>query len=315
MVEVNGGEGGFEAGWKTFAAIGNFDGVHLGHQYLIDQVKNHAEQANAKTAIVLFAPHPRVFFRPDDPAFLIMSPDNRDAVLFHHGVEIIHSLPFDETMANMPAEDFIKDVLIDELSLSGILVGQDFRFGKDRLADGAFLEKMGAELGLKVVLAQTISSSSSTLPEHPKIGSSAIRQAIREGQMAHAQKMLGRPWDFVGIVEKGQQLGRTIGFPTANLRMGDVMAPRHGVYAVQVELEEKSFQGVANFGRRPTLGAGDPLLEVHLFDFEEEIYGKRLIVQFFDFIREEQKFDSLDALKAQITKDCAQVRQLLTKPH
>ena len=298
---------------RIFAAIGNFDGVHLGHQYLISRLSDLAKSHDALKAIILFDPHPRRYFRPDDPPFLLMGTEQRDACLFELDVDQIHALPFDDEMANLSAEEFIRTIIVEDSGITGILVGSDFRFGKGRAGDGAFLKKIGAELGIEVVLVDPKAlEESEGLPADEKIGSSIIREAIAKGDIKQATRMLGRPFAVSGLVETGQKLGRTIGFPTANLRLGEIVPPKYGVYAVQAIVNGKSHNGIANFGRKPTVGTAEPLLEVHLFDFDQNLYDQEIKVLFLDFIRDEHKFASIEALKAQITTDCDVVRALFS---
>ena len=291
----------------VIAAIGNFDGVHNGHQYLLDQTAAFAKSNGARTGVVLFDPHPRRYFRPDDPPFLLTQSAQRDALLRSHGAQEVYSLPFDKALASKSPEAFVYGVLKEELSLAGVVTGEDFRFGAARAGDGSALQSLGEAAGLHVKLVPVIASA----PGEAKFGSSAIRNALQAGEVEAASRMLGRRWTVRGVVESGEKRGRLIGFPTANITLGDYIEPRYGVYAVMVAVEGKSHAGVANFGRRPTVGAPAPLLEAHLFDFDGDLYGKSIDVEFAAFIRDEQKFDGLEALKAQIQADCASARQLL----
>jgi len=296
--------GARSSGAAIMAAIGNFDGVHIGHQHLLSQVVDASEKAGLMPAVVLFDPHPRRYFKPDDPAFLLTSPERRDALLQSYGIEIINTLPFNSEFSSLSAEVFIKDILCNALGVKGIIVGDDFRFGKGREGDIKMLRSIGNKLGMSVDHANILKISDK------KIGSSAIRSALQSGDVKSAASMLGRSWEVSGKVLSGQKLGRTIGFPTANMQLGDLIAPKLGVYALQIDIDGNAHHGVGNFGRKPTIGLMDPLLEVHLFDFDADIYGKTINVEFIDFIREERKFDGLEALKAQISKDCDQVRAL-----
>lgn len=291
----------------AFAAIGNFDGVHRGHQYLLDQTKTFAKELGARAGVVLFEPHPRRYFRPDDPPFLLTLPVHRDALLRAHGAEEIFALPFDKALASLSPAEFVKGVLKAQLGLAGVITGADFRFGAGRAGDAEVLEKLGRDAGLEVRRAELASEN----PDTEKYGSSAVRAALTEGDVKAAARMLGRPWAVQGRVVEGQKLGRTLGFPTANLTLGDLVEPRNGVYAVRASVDGQTYNGVANFGRRPTVGAEAPLLETNLFDFRGDLYGKELEVAFIDFIRDEQKFDGLDALKSQIGKDCEAARAIL----
>ncbi len=290
---------------KTVAAIGNFDGVHLGHQHLLRATAGFAAQLDARLGVVLFDPHPRRYFRPDEPPFLLTTPEQRDALLRAADVDDILVLKFDETLASTPPDAFVRDVLKGRLGLGGIVAGADFRFGKGRAGDGAMMKALGAELGLGVKLVDLLDAGGA------KFGSSAIREALRAGDVDKAAAMLGRPWSVSGAVNEGRRVGRTIGFPTANMTLGELVAPRQGVYATRVSVDGETYDAVSNFGRRPTVGESAPLLESHLFDFSGELYGREIEVAFIAFLRDERKFDGLDALKAQIAADCERARALL----
>lgn len=291
------------------AAIGNFDGVHLGHQRLLAETRRLAEARGAPFAVVVFEPHPRRFFRPDDPPFLITTPERRKALLRAEGAAQVHALAFDAALAGMSPEAFVGEVLKGRLGLAGVVTGAEFRFGKARAGDAAALKRLAAAAGVEAVAIEPARDG----PDGAKIGSSAIRDAIVAGDMKSAAAMMGRPWAVAGPVMPGDKRGRGLGFPTANMSLGDLIEPRRGVYAVRAEVEGEEFAGVANFGRRPTVGAPSPLLETHLFDFEGDLYGRTLDVRFHDFLREERRFDGLDALKARIAADAEAARALLAK--
>jgi len=204
-------------------------------------------------------------------------------------------------------EDFVVSVLKGRLDLAGVVTGSEFQFGKDRTGNVEVLQNLCSDVGVEAHRVDPIAMAGAT----EKIGSSDVRDALQHGEIRKVAELLGRNWSVRGVVQEGQKLGRTIGFPTANLILGDLVEPQYGVYAVVVSVEGDDYKGVANFGRRPTVGAPAPLLEVHLFDFDDELYGKEIIVAFVDFIRIEQKFEGLEALKAQIAVDCGTARQLL----
>lgn len=290
------------------AAIGNFDGVHPGHRHLLKQTGNLAREVNADLGVVLFDPHPRRYFRPEDPPFLLTAPAHRDELLRAEGVEEIFSLPFDALLANLSPEDFVGGVLKQKLGLKGIVAGEDFHFGKNRAGDGEALMSLASQHGMAGKLVELRGETE----DAEKYGSSAVRAAIKSGDMKLAARMLGREWAVSGAVEEGQKLGRTIGFATANLRLGDLIEPRRGVYATRTRIKGGTYHSVSNFGRRPTVGSDAPLLETHLFDFDGDLYGVEIEVIFIDFLRDEQKFDGLDALKAQIALDCEQARDILS---
>jgi len=292
---------------SVIAAIGNFDGVHRGHGILIEKMREFAGRWRARSGAVVFNPHPRRFFRPGDPPFLITTAETRDALLLDAGVDVVLPLAFDKRLASLAPAAFVRDVLKSELGLGGVVVGADFRFGAGRAGDAGSLSSLCAEYDLASHIIEPLAESGHS----DKIGSTTIREALLSGAVDRAAAMLGRLWRVEGVVESGNKVGRTLGFPTANLTLGELIEPRRGVYAVRVIVNGERFDGVANFGRRPTVGAPAPLLEVHLFDFARDIYGVRIAVDFVGFIRDEMKFQGLDALKAQIEKDCLVARTAL----
>jgi len=290
------------------AAIGNFDGVHRGHVMLLEQTIALAQKAGGKSAAVVFDPHPRRYFRPNDPPFLITTAAMRNDLILAAGCDAVLSLKFDAALAASTPEEFVADQLKGALQLSGVVTGADFRFGKDRAGDAQGLARLCDAHGLKAHIVEPLAEKGHS----DKIGSTAIREALLSGSVDLAAHLLGRPWRVEGIVEKGKQLGRTIGFPTANLTLGDLIEPRRGVYAVRAFVDGAVVDGVANFGRRPTVDImSPPLLEVFLFDFQGDLYGKTLAVDFVRFIRDEMRFDGLDALKQQIAFDCEAARKIL----
>lgn len=292
---------------RFIAAIGNFDGVHRGHAMLLGRTVSFAAQAGEIPAAVVFDPHPRRYFRPDDPPFLLTTPLQRERLLVAAGAQAVFSMPFDAAIAGLSPAAFVADVLKGRLGLAGVVTGSEFRFGAGRSGDAESLARLAQDQGLRslIVEPQAIAEGDE------KIGSSAIRAAIAAGDMQAANAMLGRLWAVEGVVEQGARLGRTLGFPTANLTLGDLIEPRRGVYAVRTLIDGVSRPGVANFGRKPTVGGSEPLLETHVFDFNGEIYGKSITVSFVSHLRDEVKFPSLDALKAQIAEDCAAARAIL----
>jgi riboflavin kinase/FMN adenylyltransferase len=289
------------------AAIGNFDGVHKGHRRLLAKTVDFARARRAAPAAVVFDPHPRRFFRPDDPPFLLTTPSRRNRLLQEAGAEEVFPLVFDAGLAALTPEAFVADVLKARLRLGGVVTGTEFRFGKERAGDAAALKALCAAVGLLVLLVEPKAERHDGL----KIGSSEIRDAIANGAVKEAALMLGRRWSVEGVVAEGQRLGRTLGFPTANLVLGELIEPRRGVYAVEVFARGGRHGGVANFGRRPTVGADTLLLETHLFDFDGDLYGERIEVAFVDFIRDERKFDGLASLQAQIAADARAARRIL----
>lgn len=289
------------------AAIGNFDGVHLGHQFLLEKTIARAGELGAAPAALLFEPHPRRYFAPDAPPFLITASAQRDALLRGYGAEDVIALTFNKALASLTPEAFVNEILVTQLQLRGVVVGADFHFGARRAGNAAILKALGAGAGLDVTVIEILADEG----EAEKFGSSAVRAAIAAGEPARAAAMLGRDWSVIGVVEEGQKRGRTIGFPTANFTLGEIIEPRYGVYATRTRIGGETFASVSNFGRRPTVGAPAPLLETHIFDFDREIYGVEIEVNFIEFLRPERKFESFDALKAQIARDCEKARAIL----
>ncbi len=295
-------------------AIGNFDGVHRGHQVVIGKARAVAEELGVPLAVLVFEPHPRQYFAPDAPFFRLSSFRAKVALLAREGVGIVYALPFDAQMAKLTAPDFVMDVLVKGLGAVHVVVGYDFCFGKGRTGDTALLRYMGEMEGFGV----TVVDPQGEEGEGGIVYSSTkVREALADGRLEDAAKILGRPWFIEGRVLDGDKRGRTIGFPTANLALDSVVTPRFGVYAVSVEIEDGphkgTYGGVANLGRRPTFNKTDVTLEVNLFDFDGDIYGAHLRVSFLAFLRPEQKFDGLDALKAQIAKDADAARAVLAE--
>lgn len=293
----------------VIAAIGNFDGLHLGHRHLIDETIAFARGHGARPGAVFFDPHPRRFFNPDAPAFLLTAPSLRADLLREAGIEEVRALTFDKGLSSQSPEEFVVATLKQRLGLGGVVAGADFRFGNDRAGGIEALQKIGEAAGLAVRIAEVVADR----PGAEKYSSTTIREAIANGRMGDAAGLLGRPWAVRGMVAEGQKLGRTLGFATANMILGDVIAPRPGVYATRARAGGRRFDAVSNYGRRPTVGAEAPLLETHLFDFEGDLYGQTMDVAFIEFLRDERKFDGLDALKAQIQADCGEARTILAE--
>ncbi|PWR23559.1 bifunctional riboflavin kinase/FAD synthetase [Zavarzinia compransoris] len=290
-------------------AIGNFDGVHRGHHTLLGTAARIAGPMGAPAGVLTFEPHPRLLFRPDTPPFRLTPPADKLRLLAAAGAEVTAVLPFTATLAAMPAADFVLDILVGRLRVVHIVIGFDFCFGQGRGGDVAVLHHMGEMEGFGVTVLDPVGDSDCRPGEG--FSSSAIRKALQAGDIATATGQLGRPWSVTGIVARGDQRGRTIGFPTANLPLGDYLRPAFGVYAVEVGLDDgRTVPGVANIGRRPTFGKLDENLEVHLFDFAEDLYGRSIEVRLLAFIRAERKFSGLDELKAQIAADSAEARRI-----
>ena len=283
-------------------AIGNFDGVHRGHQALLSRAKKLGD----RLAVLVFEPHPQEFFKPDGPRFRLTPFRAKAKLLEQAGVDILYALHFDVALASLSAGDFVDKVLVQGLGARHIIVGEDFQFGKGRTGNLEKLKARGAADGFAVTTFDLVGAGPET-----KISSTRIREALREGKPDAAAALLGHNWTVEGRVEGGDKRGRTIGFPTANVSLEGYLEPALGVYAVRVEVGGKAYGGVANFGRRPTFDKKDVLLEVHIFDFNEDIYGQQIVVSFITYLRPEMKFTGLEALKAQIAKDSEKAREVL----
>lgn len=293
-------------------AIGNFDGVHIGHQQVIGDARALAEAKNAPLGVMLFDPHPQQFFAPDAPPFRLTRLVTRAALLADLGVDFTLALPFDAAMAACEAEDFIADILVGKLNVAAVCVGYDFCFGKGRKGNFAMLRDVGGEMGFETFATEAVLQPDSTNP----FSSSAIRNFLRDGEPEKAAALMGHAFAIEAEVQTGDRRGHTIGFATANMPLDDYVLPKFGVYAVRADILDGDFagqalRGVANLGLRPTVGTDKPRLESHFFDFDGDLYGANLRVSLLHFIRPEQKFDGLDALKAQIAKDSDKAREML----
>lgn len=286
-------------------AMGNFDGVHLGHCSVIDL----ARREGVPLGVISFEPHPRSFFAPDSPPFRLMNVAAKRHRLAKIGVDVLYDLPFDKALSSLSALEFVRDVLAAGLGISHLVVGDDFRFGKGRTGDVAFLRQHCPDYGIELTTAPLVSG------ETGPYSSSAIRASLAAGQPEAAANMLGHWHRIEGVVEKGDQRGRELGFPTANISVKDLHLPRFGVYAVFFDVltgpHKGSYQGAASLGERPTFGRNIPNLEVFIFDFTGDIYGEEVSAALVSFQRPELKFDSLPALIEQMHKDCDISRDIL----
>jgi riboflavin kinase/FMN adenylyltransferase len=285
-------------------ALGNFDGLHTGHRAVMDAARL---AGHGSFAVTTFEPPPRAYFRPGDPPFRILRPERRNAAILAAGATHVFELPFNGEMAAMTDEGFVRQVLVDGLGISHVSVGFDFRFGRGRMGHAQRLSSLGRALGFGVTIVEEVEGHGA------KASSTAIRQALMAGEPERAADMLGGPWVADGVVESGERNGRKLGFPTANIQLGDLIHPKHGVYAVRARIEGEADwrPGVANFGRTPTTGLRDPLLETHIFDFSADIYGARLEVQLIAFLRPELKFESLELMVEQMHRDATEARRIL----
>lgn len=290
-------------------AIGNFDGVHLGHQAVIDIARDVAAKANVPLGVLTFEPHPRQFFAPDAPPFRLMNAGARAHRLARLDVRKLYELPFNAALAALSAQEFATEILHRRLGLAHVVIGADFCFGKGRSGTAADLQRFGGDLGFGVTVAPLISTGAVA------VSSTAIRQALSEGRPQDAATMLGHPHVIEGTVIRGDQRGRDLGFPTANMSIDGLHPPRFGVYAVRVDVldgpHQGSYLGASSIGVRPMFGENIPNFETYLFDFKGDLYGATLSVSLVDYLRDEHKFDSLDALTTQMTADCTQARDIL----
>ncbi|WP_455208170.1 bifunctional riboflavin kinase/FAD synthetase [Kaarinaea lacus] len=294
------------------ATIGNFDGVHLGHQAVIRQVMDKAHELKLPVAVITFEPQPQEYFRPDEVPSRLTRLREKLGVLRNLTVDRVLCLRFDKRLASLTADQFVQQILVDGLGVKYLVVGDDFKFGKGRSGDFAYLESIGPELGFEVSDTQSFSFTGA------RVSSTRIRAALELGDLLLAKQMLGRDYSMCGRVAHGDKRGRTIGFPTANIYLHRKSSPVYGVFAVQLhskhpEIGGRVVNGIANVGQRPTVGGTRTLLEVHLFDFNADIYGAYVEVTFLQKIREEHRFESFEALKAQITRDVEQAKAFFAR--
>lgn len=289
---------------STVLTIGNFDGVHLGHRALLQELKAKARELALPATVLTFEPHPRELFAPDQAPARLASLRDKIELLAEAGVDRVHVCRFDRKLASLTADEFIDRILVRGLSVRHLIIGDDFRFGKARGGDFALLQQSGAVHGFAVEAMRTVDCGGL------RVSSSAVREALAAGDIERAEQLLGRPFVIAGRVMDGKKIGRTIGFPTANIQVRRKRLPLSGVFAVTVSgVDSQPLPGAANIGVRPTVAEGlKPVLEVHLLDFDRDIYGTHVDVNFMHKLRSEAKFESLDALKAQIARDVAAVR-------
>lgn len=292
-------------------AIGNFDGVHQGHQSVIAHAQQEAKNRNTPAGVLTFEPHSREFFAPDAPAFRLSDLETKAAHLNWLGVDVMVALRFDLAFSQKSAEEFVKDVLVDGFQVSHVVVGYDFIFGHKRQGTTVILSELAKKYGFGVTVVEPVGEDTLIY------SSTAIRGCLAAGEPKKAAKLLGHWWEVEGRVVEGDKRGRTIGFPTANIPITHYQPPKLGVYAVRVGLHVNHstiwVDGVANYGNRPTFDKKDVLLEVHLLDFDDDLYSQKIRVAFVEFIREEKKFSGIDELETQIHKDVETARLLLAE--
>ena len=296
---------------RAVYAIGNFDGLHLGHQAVIERAISLAGERSAPSAVLTFEPHPADHFAERPVAFRLTPPALKASLCERFGLSGIVFLTFDAHLAGMTAEEFVRNIIVERLAAGAVVVGWDFHFGKGRFGSSAFLSEAGSRYGFAVDIVSKIQEG--TGDAAAAVSSTAVRRALERGDVAAAGLALGRYYSVSGRVAKGQQLGRVLGVPTANIALAPTNRLAHGVYAVWAEVGGRTHPGVASFGVRPSVDNGAPLLEVHLLDFKGDLYGQEMAVEFVERIREERKFDSLDLLVAEMNRDKERAREILAR--
>ncbi|MEF3366891.1 bifunctional riboflavin kinase/FAD synthetase [Methylocystis sp. 9N] len=292
------------------AALGNFDGLHRGHRGVIARAQALARKLARPCVLLTFEPHPADVFAGRSVIFRLTPPDAKAAQAARLGLDGMIVLTFDKEFAQSPARVFTEDILHKRLGLAAVVAGYDFRFGAGREGGPEFLVSEGARLGMIVEIVDRITKDEEGSLE--AVSSTATREALERGDAALARRLLGHPYFVRGLVIHGDKRGRLLGFPTANIALDPANRLRHGVYAVTIEIDGATLAGVASFGRRPTFDNGAPLLEVFVFDFDGDLYGKEVEVAFYGFLRGEEKFDNIDALIARMHEDTAKAREILS---
>lgn len=289
-------------------ALGNFDGFHKGHQAVVGRAVERARAEGRPALVATFDPHPVRFFKPDVPPFRLTSLDQRERLFAAAGADAMLVFRFDAELAAVTAEDFVAERLVGRIGAAGVVTGEDFTFGKGRGGNVAVLRALGAARGLSVDAVAPV------LDGGEPVSSSRIREALQAGDCAAAARLLTRPFAIEGVVEHGDKRGRELGYPTANLSLGNYVRPRFGIYAVEGVLTDgRLVPGAANLGVRPMFDPPKELLEPHFFDFAEDLYGQRIEVRLIDFLRPERAFADLDALVAQMALDCDRARARLSR--
>jgi riboflavin kinase / FMN adenylyltransferase len=287
-------------------ALGNFDGFHRGHQAVVGRAIERARAEGRPAIVATFDPHPVRFFKPDLPPFRLTTLDQRERLFGEAGGDAMLVFHFDAALAGTTAEDFVARLLVERFGAAGVVTGEDFTFGKGRGGNVEVLRRLGAEHGLSVDAVAPVEA------DGEPVSSSRIREALEAGDCETATRLLTRPFAIEGVVEHGDKRGRAIGYPTANMSLGKYQRPNFGIYAVRGRLPDgRVLEGAANLGIRPSFEPPKELLEPHFFDFAGDLYGQTIEVELISFLREERKFDSLDALTAEMAEDCAEARRRL----
>ena len=293
----------------SIIALGNFDGFHLGHQAVVGRAVERARAAGRPAIVATFDPHPMRYFRPDSPWFRLTSMDQRARLFAAAGVDAMYVFEFEAALAGLSAGDFVGQCLVQHLGVAGVSTGEDFTFGKGRSGDIPLMRQLGERHGFTVDTIAPVQLDGET------VSSTRIREALRAGDPRKAARLLTRPYAIEGVVQHGDKVGRTLGFPTANIDMANYLRPKFGIYAVRGHLPDgRVVDGAANLGVRPSFDPPKELLEPYFFDFSGDLYGQTIEVDLVDFIRPEAKFDDMDALMAQMAEDVATARRLLNSP-
>jgi riboflavin kinase/FMN adenylyltransferase len=287
-------------------ALGNFDGFHLGHQAVVGRAVERARAEGRPALVATFDPHPMRYFKPGTPWFRLTTLEQRAGLMQAAGVDALLVLDFDEAMAGLSSEAFVRERLLAQIGVAGVVTGEDFTYGKGRSGSVAGLGMLGRAHGFSTDTVGAVELDGEI------VSSTRIRAALREGRPRDAAKLLTRPFAVAGKVQHGDKLGREIGYPTANVDLGNYLRPSYGIYAVRVTLADgRVVDGAANLGIRPSFDPPKELLEPYLFDFSEDLYGQVIEVALVDYLRPEAKFETLEALKAQMEKDCERAREIL----
>jgi riboflavin kinase / FMN adenylyltransferase len=290
----------------AIVALGNFDGFHLGHQAVVSRAVARAFHERRPVIVATFDPHPVRYFKPEVPPFRLTSLDQREELFAHAGADAMLVFEFGQNLASTSAEDFVSQLLAGRIGAAGVVTGDDFTFGRGRTGNVATLKTLGAHSG---IAAEAVAQ---VLVDGERVSSGRVREALIAGETGAATRMLSRPYAIEGVVQRGDQRGRELGYPTANLQLGDYLRPKYGIYAVRVTLDDGSERpGAASLGVRPTFEPSQELLEAHLFDFDGDLYGRTIEVSLCGYIREEKKFADLDHLVEHMREDEADARRLL----
>lgn len=308
MERLDGGSAVPQALRGGIVALGNFDGFHLGHQAVAGRAVERGRAEGRPVLVATFDPHPVRFFRPETPPFRLTSLDQRQRLFEAAGADAMIVFRFDAALAATTAEDFAAHRLVELIGAAGVVTGEDFTYGKGRAGNVAVLAEAGRRMGFSVDSVGPVSDDDGT------ISSSRIREALQAGDCRTAARLLTRPFAIEGVVEHGDKRGRTIGYPTANIALGPYLRPRFGIYAVRGRLDDgRVLDGAANLGVRPTFEPPRELLEPYFFDFDGDLYGRKVEVELIDFLRPEAKFDRIEALTAQMAADCDEARRRLAE--